>query len=58
MLEKLQNLSLKRKISLLPLLAAAGFAIVLAAALFMAFRSGQRRGAGRARPLPGGRAEP
>jgi methyl-accepting chemotaxis protein len=40
-LEKLQRLSLKRKISFLPLLAAAGFATVLAAALFMAFRSGR-----------------
>jgi methyl-accepting chemotaxis protein len=40
-LEKVQNLSLKRKISALPLMAAAGFLIVLAAALFMALRSGQ-----------------
>ncbi len=41
MLEKVQDLSLRRKISLLPLLAAAGFTIVLAAALFMVFRSGR-----------------
>ncbi len=39
MLEKLQNLSLKGKISALPLMAAAGFLIVLAAALIMAVRS-------------------
>ncbi len=41
MLEKLQDLSLKRKIAGLPLMAAAGFAIVLAAALFMVVRSGR-----------------
>ena len=40
-LEKVQNLSLRRKISALPVMASAGFTIVLAAALFMAFRSGR-----------------
>ncbi len=39
MLEKLQKLSLRRKISGLPLLAAAGFAVVLVAALFLELRN-------------------
>ncbi len=39
MFETLQRMSLKRKMAALPLLAAAGFAIVLAAAMYMALRS-------------------